>query len=726
MPHRTYAVAAQPNADTLYQRHVRTILEQTDRLFAGLMVVQWIAAIAAAYWIAPRTWTGTFSQTHLHVWAALYLGGAITVFPVALALLRPGETLTRHVVAVAQMLMSSLLIHLTGGRIETHFHVFGSLAFLSFYRDWRVLIPATVVVAVDHYLRGVFWPQSVFGVLTASHWRWLEHAGWVVFEDVFLIGSCLRAHREMHSIAERTADLHASEARYRAILDRAEGVFLADARTLQIVEANAAFRNLLGLDSGAPLPSLQDVDAGSAEEIRATWERLASGSPMELERRYRRRDGTVLDVIVNLGALAHGASHMICGAVHDVTERRRAEEALRHSEAQLRQSQKMEAIGQLAGGIAHDFNNLLTGILGYGALALKQVEPGLRLHADIQQITRAGESAAALTQQLLTFSRRQVVHPQVVEVNAVLSGIERMLRRLIGEQIRVVLALDPALRAVEADPGQLEQVVMNLAVNARDAMPRGGELRFETSNVRIADAAAAEAGGLAGGDYVALTVADTGCGMTPEVQTRIFEPFFTTKEAGKGTGLGLSTVYGIVKACGGALDVSSAVGRGTTFRILLPAVERPVSRPRSIPSATPAAARASECVLLIEDDSVVRALAERTLQTCGYRVFEASSPAEALKISARQSVIDVIVSDVVLPDMSGPATVDRILAQHPSARVLFISGYTADALARHELDALDAEFLQKPFTPDMLLTAVRELLETRPARTPLTTVTTEG
>ena len=236
-------------AEELYQKHARSIHEHTDRLFAGLMVVQWLAGVAAASWISPRAWAGMTSQVHLHVSTAIYLGGLITLLPVALALTQPGRTHTRFVIATTQMLMSSLLIHFTGGRIETHFHVFASLVFLSFYRDWRVLIPATVVVAADHFIRGVYWPQSVFGVVTASQWRWLEHAGWVLFEDVFLIGSCLRSRREMWSIAERTAALHSSEERYRGIVERAEGIFLAEAGSKRLLESNAAFHGLLGYDA---------------------------------------------------------------------------------------------------------------------------------------------------------------------------------------------------------------------------------------------------------------------------------------------------------------------------------------------------------------------------------------------------------------------------------------------------------------------------------------------
>ena len=321
--------------EVFYREHERSIHEQTDRLFAGLMIVQWLAAIAAAVWISPRAWSGPLSRTHLHVWAAVYLGGALTLFPVALAMTRPGRASTRYIIATAQMLMSSLLIHFTGGRIETHFHVFGSLAFLSFYRDWRVLVPATVVVAADHFLRGAFWPQSVFGVLTPSNWRWLEHAGWVVFEDVFLIGACVRGKKEMWDIAERTAALRASDVRYRAIVDRAEGIFLADARTKRLIECNAAFHNLLGYTAEeAAALTVYDVDAEPRDGVDAMTERfLAQRAPMEVDRSYRHKTGSVIRVTVSLSRLAHGGSDILCAAVRDVTEHKRAEQALLDSEA---------------------------------------------------------------------------------------------------------------------------------------------------------------------------------------------------------------------------------------------------------------------------------------------------------------------------------------------------------------------------------------------------------
>ena len=709
MIHTTTSTAVMdPRAEELYRQHERQIHVQTDRLFAGLMFVQWLAAIAAAYWISPRAWSGAASRTHLHVWSAVYLGGVISLLPIALALIRPGFTSTRYVIATAQMLMSSLLIHFTGGRIETHFHVFGSLAFLSFYRDWRVLIPATIVVAADHFIRGVYFPQSVFGVLTASPWRWLEHMGWMVFENIFLVVACVRAQSEMRSIAERTAALHDSEERYRAIVNRAEGIFLADANTKRMLECNAAFCGLLGyeVEEAAGL-TLYDFDADTRDGVDAAIQQLLdSKRPLQLDRRYRHKDGSVVEVTLNVSAIAHRTSNILCGAVHDVT-------ALRDRESQLRLTQKMEAIGQLAGGIAHDFNNLLTGILGYGELVLEQLGKDHPASADVAEMNRAGQSAAALTRQLLTFSRRQVVQREVLDINAVLTNAHKTLQRLLGDQIELVLELEPDLRGIEADASQLEQVMVNLAVNARDAMEKGGRLILETAHVDVPPGSDVRRDALAPGSYVMLRVTDTGCGMTADVQAHVFEPFFTTKEQGKGTGLGLSTVYGIVKQSGGTILLDSVPGTGTTFRIFLPVVERRAPR---LPQADSHLhnSRPTETLLLVEDETVVRGLSRRALQSAGYEVLEAASPREALRVAERhEGTIHLIVTDVVMPELSGPALVQRLTARHTEAKVLFMSGYTADVLAPHHFSDRNVAFLAKPFTPVILVKKVREVLDAR-------------
>ncbi len=699
-------------AEELYRAHERSIFEQTDRLFAGLMIVQWIAGIAAAVWISPRTWAGTLSQPHLHVWAAVWIGALITLPPVALALLRPGRPLTRYAISTCQMLMSTLLIHFTGGRIETHFHVFASLVFLSFYREWRVLVPATIVVAADHYIRGVYWPQSVFGVVTASHWRWLEHAGWVLFENAFLVSACLRSKKEMWNIAERTAALHASEERYRGIVARAEGIFLADAFSGRLLECNAAFLTMLGYETGDMQGlTLHDVDAAAREDVdRLTGELVSGKAPTSTERRFRRKDGTVIQVTLSLSGFVSGDGHTVCGAVRDVTEHRRTEKALRRTEEQLRQAHKMDAVGQLAGGIAHDFNNLLTAILGYAEVLSDKLGAGHPLQREAEQIGRAGRTAASLTRQLLAFSRRQVLQPAVLDLNGVVSNVEKMLRRLIGEHIDLVIRLGGDLPRVRVDAGQLEQVLLNLAVNARDAMREGGRLTIETAAIDVADPDDDE---MPAGRCIMLRVSDTGCGMTPEVQAHLFEPFFTTKAPGKGTGLGLSTVYGIVKQSGGAISVETAPGKGATFVIVLPAAagSEQAAGAAAAAASRPVATR-RETVLLVEDEAQVRELAGIALGRAGFTVIEAQRPDEALALAERHDgPIHLILTDVVMPGMSGRVMVEKLVARRPDARILFMSGYTDDALAPHGVAAGDMAFLHKPFTPRQLADRVREVLD---------------
>jgi PAS domain S-box-containing protein len=1170
----------------LFANHQQTIYKHTDRLFAVLMSIQWVAGIAAALWISPRTWVGSVSQTHIHVWAAIFLGGAINVFPIILAIKRPGATSTRYVIATAQMMMSALLIHRTGGRIETHFHVFGSLAFLSFYRDWRVLVPATVVVAADHFLRGVFWPASVYGVLFASQWRWLEHAGWVLFEDAFLFVAVRRSVAEMWAIALRTAEtndlnqrleqrvaertveiasvneglqkeiaerklaesalrdseeryrllfesnplpmwvydfetlsflavneaafrhygysreeflamtirdirppeevpalldsrstveaglyeagvwkhckkdgtiidveitsyaltfagrpaklvlahdvterlhaeqaLQASEEEHRSIFDNATmGIYRSNLDGT-LIKANGALAKMLGYDSADELLQLNlgsDVYFDPAQRARLIKERQPSGSAEGLELLWKKKDGTPIWVHLNARALTEEGGKVVCfdACVHDITERVNAEEALRDSERrfsqafnaspqpmsittfaegryldinesfvcvsgyqreeligrtsaelniwpttdarkelvdllidkgsvrnvetqlraksgelrvllssaevveldgeqclliassditerkhaeqalqeaneralteyerlveriaalgqtlgsardltnifgalrdfavvsvpcdgmmislyeqeketrsaaycwaderefdpnsltgipvregltgraiksgsveidndfqqelrttpdlvivgdctddkvarsamsapmtvmgrtvgcveiqsyhlgvytqehatamrmaanlaanavenvnliereqakeeQLRQSQKMEAVGQLAGGVAHDFNNLLTAITGYSDLALRQLDQNSPVRPRIEEIKKAGERAASLTRQLLAFSRKQILQPKVLDLNVVIPEMDKMLRRLIGEDIVLQTVLDTSLGQVKADPGQIEQILMNLAINARDAMPQGGHLTIETKNVYLDRTQVNRRDVVRPGHYVMVSVSDNGCGMDSETQSRIFEPFFTTKEVGKGTGLGLSTVYGIVKQSEGSIWVYSEVGRGTTFKIYLPRVDEVVETQQGADRLS--APRGHETVLLVEDEEIVRTLSMEILEQYGYAVIAASNGEEGLRICKEyEGQIDLMITDVVMPHMSGRELAAHVAVLRPDTQVLYMSGFTDDAIFRHGLIDEDVSFLQKPFSPDSLALKAREVLD---------------
>jgi signal transduction histidine kinase/ActR/RegA family two-component response regulator len=397
-------------------------------------------------------------------------------------------------------------------------------------------------------------------------------------------------------------------------------------------------------------------------------------------------------------------------------ERKGAEEGLIQSEIRLQSVQKMEAIGRLAGGIAHDFNNLVQAIGGYTEILLKRLPEGDALHRSAEEIKRAGDRAAALTRQLLAFSRQQVLQPKVLDLNTVVINIEQLLRRLIGEDVELETVLAGNLGPVRADAAQLEQVLMNLAVNSRDAMPDGGTLTIETRNVELTGADQREAFAIQTGGYVLLAVSDTGCGMSAETRARAFEPFFTTKPAGQGTGLGLSTVYGIVKQSGGYIWVDSEPGVGTRIRIYLPRVEGKVEAvaPKRIAAAH--APRGSETLLLVEDEEGVRDLLKEWMLEHGYAVLAASNGVEALALA--ESVpdrIDLLIADVVMPQMGGPALASRLLLRRPGVRVLYMSGYADEAIGDPDVLREGAAFLQKPFTLDSLVRKVREILDTAPA-----------
>ncbi len=380
-------------------------------------------------------------------------------------------------------------------------------------------------------------------------------------------------------------------------------------------------------------------------------------------------------------------------------------------EAQFIQAQRLEAVGMLAGGVAHDFNNLLTVILGFSEVVLGELPRDEPVHDRVQQIRNAAKRAAALTRQLLAFSRKQTLAPVILNLNDLVSETEKLLRRLIGEDVVLTTVLDPALGRVNADPGQVEQVLMNLAVNARDAMPTGGRLTIETRNVDMDAAAARQHPEGRPGLWVVLAVRDTGCGMDEATRARIFEPFFTTKEAGKGTGLGLATVYGIVKQSGGFLEVNTAPGRGTTFEVYLPYLAH---APTPVSGSQPDLARlprGTGTVLLVEDEEGVRTLAGVVLSLAGYTVLEARDGKEALKVCASHAgPIDLVVTDVVMPEMSGRELVDRIAALRAELKVLFVSGYTESDVLRHGVGEAATAFLQKPFTPSVLARKVHEML----------------
>jgi PAS domain S-box-containing protein len=440
-------------------------------------------------------------------------------------------------------------------------------------------------------------------------------------------------------------------------------------------------------------------------DINAAVERGAES--WSAEYRYRRADGTYANVY-DRGYVLHdgdGRPTRMIGAMMDITHRFELEE-------ELRQAQKMEAVGRLAGGVAHDFNNLLTIITGRAHLVIGKLKADDPMRRSIEVIQKTADRAAALTRQLLAFSRKQVLQRKVLDLNAMVADVSTMLRRLIGEDVDLLLTLGPSAGRVNADPAQLEQALMNLAVNARDAMPRGGTLGLETDHVRLGAVPPDRPDALPPGPYAVLRVMDTGTGMDAATQARIFEPFFTTKEPGKGTGLGLSMVHGIVRQHGGAIHVRSVVGGGTTFEIYLPQVETAADTGSADEPGAPPPATGQETILLVEDESDVRALAREVLERQGYTVLEASDGAQAVQVYEKEGKrIDLILTDVVMPRMSGREMVDRVRATRPDMRVLYMSGYTGDAIVRHGVLDASLFLLGKPFTPGALIAKVREVLD---------------
>jgi two-component system, cell cycle sensor histidine kinase and response regulator CckA len=433
--------------------------------------------------------------------------------------------------------------------------------------------------------------------------------------------------------------------------------------------------------------------------------RIASEEPLQhFEIAMLRKDGrkVLLEASARL-IRSNGKKDCVQGIARDVTERRQLENM-------VRQSQKLEAIGRLSGGLAHDFNNLLCVINGHTELLTEALQPDHPAVRSVTQIRKAADSAAALTRQLLAFSRRQVFHPRVVDLNAIVTETERLLARLIDEHIEFYTSLDPALGRVMVDPVQVEQVIINLVLNARDAMPQGGKLTIETSNLDLEEDHQSKLSQIPSGKYVLLALTDTGCGMNEETQNRIFEPFYTTKEIGQGTGLGLATVYGIVKQSGGYIWVYSEEGRGTTFKVYLPRVAKPLTEPR--PSRHLEISKGTETILVVEDAEPLRALTKEFLTACGYTVLEAANGDEALRIAKSYAgTIDLLLTDVVMPRMGGKPLVEQVAEIRPHTCVLYMSGYPNDGIVQAGILANGVALLEKPFTREILSKRVRQALD---------------
>jgi two-component system cell cycle sensor histidine kinase/response regulator CckA len=510
------------------------------------------------------------------------------------------------------------------------------------------------------------------------------------------------------AVGTRTAELKSMLAEITGLYENAPCGYHSLAPDGTILGMNETELRWLGYARDEVVGSKRYVDL-VAPRFRPAFESArhqlgARGAVHELELELVRRDGTVLPVLLATALRSPAGDLLVSRAtVIELTERRRAEE-------QLRQALKLEAMGRLAGGVAHDFNNLLTVILS-AAGALLEGLAGHPLSEEAAEIELAAKRAAALTRQLLTFGRRQRAEPQVIDLGELVGQLEKMLRRLIAEHVELVTVVEPGLHRIRADPGQLEQVIVNLAVNARDAMPAGGRLTLEARNVRV-EGEDAQHLGLAEGEHVVLLVRDTGSGMDEAVRSHLFEPFFTTKQ--QGTGLGLSTVYGIVKECGGEIRVDTAPGKGATFAIYLPPVAETGKEQEA--SGVERVRRGSERVLLVEDEPAVRRLALRTLKDAGYDVLDAADGEEALRVAGAEDRIDVLVTDVVMPRVGGAELAERIRERRPGVKVLLVSGYARGAEPSEEVTGRGYAFLAKPFTPAALARTIRELLDAPAAR----------
>ncbi len=507
-------------------------------------------------------------------------------------------------------------------------------------------------------------------------------------------------------------ELRESEARYRLLFDsNPQPMWVYDLETLAFLAVNESAVQHYGY-SREEFLSMTIKDIRPADDIPALYNAVANSSPGVTDAgvwRHVRKDASVIEVEITGHLLNFSGREAELILANDITERNRLKTALLASEEQLRQSQKLEAIGQLAGGVAHDFNNLLTVIGGYSSILLNKLGDDNPLRGNVQEIKKASDRAGALTRQLLAFSRKQILQPKILDLNAVVSDMDKMVRRLIGEDIDLLTITDPSLYKVKADPGQVEQVLLNLIVNARDAMPDGGKLTIETSNAILSEDYALSHAAVAG-RFVMLAVSDSGCGMDPEVQNHAFEPFFTTKVAGKGTGLGLATVYGIVKQSEGHIWIYSELGEGTSFKIYLPCVDdggEEMTGARSLQVL-----KGTETLLLVEDEDQVRDIVRAIFEQQGYEVLVAANGEQALALAKLHGPrIHLLMTDVVMPQMSGRELAERLTANWPHLKVLFMSGYTDDAIVRHGLLAASLNFLQKPFDAATAARKVREVLD---------------
>jgi len=549
---------------------------------------------------------------------------------------------------------------------------------------------------------------EVYEARLGSHF--LVTASPLLEADRTLAGS-VHVARDISTIKRSEEALRSAHEELNQIFETAADAMRVIDNDFNVLRVNETFVQLSGIprEKAVGKKCYEVFPSSSCRTPDCPWPRILKGEErIEADVDKNRSDRTTVSCLMTAKPLKNPDGRII-GLVSnykDLTGRKRLEEQLNHS-------QKMEAVGRLAGGVAHDFNNLISAIMGYSELALIKLDKQDPIRRDIEQIHQAGVRAGHLTRQLLAFSRKQKLAPRLLDLNTVIADMKKILQRVIGEDIKLTTRLEQDLSLVRADPGRIEQVIVNLAVNARDAMPRGGSLTIETGGLVLSEEAASRIPDLSPGAYVTVTVSDTGLGMDAETQRRIFEPFFTTKEAGRGTGLGLATVYGIVKQSGGDIFVISDPGRGTTFRVYLPGVEATVEAfKEELAESNPSLGH--ETVLLVEDEEMVRDLTAEILKKNGYNVLAAATPGEALLLAEKHpEPIHLLLSDVVMPLMDGPELAERIGRLRPTAKVLLMSGYTDDTLARHGIPEADGSIINKPFSQEELTQKVREVLDVK-------------